>query len=126
MKATRTISWFEIPTAELGRAVTFYQTMLGESLRPESSPGMEMAVFPYPEGHTGGALVRDPRRQPGASGALVYLVCDHRSGGLDGCLERARAAGAEIILPRTSIGPNGFIAIVRDSEGNLVGLHVEP
>jgi predicted enzyme related to lactoylglutathione lyase len=32
-------------------------------------------------------------------------------------------AGAQLVLPKTSIGEQGFIALIKDSEGNLVGLH---
>jgi predicted enzyme related to lactoylglutathione lyase len=28
-----------------------------------------------------------------------------------------------VLLPRTDIGEPGFIALVRDTEGNVVGLH---
>lgn len=121
----RTISWFEIPTTELGRAVDFYQAMLGQSLRPMSGDGFEMYVFPYAQvaTATGGCLVRDPRHAPGATGTRVYFACDDLPGGLDGCLERARAAGGVIALDRLPIGEHGFIAHVTDTEGNLIGLH---
>ena len=125
MSISRVISWYEIPTINFERAVAFYQGMLGETLRLGESPDMPMAIFPYPEGHTGGALVHDPRRQPGPTGPTVYFVADHRAGGLEGCLRRAHESGAEVLLPRTNIGPNGFIALLRDPEGNVVGLHAE-
>ena len=121
----KTISWFEIPTAELGRAVTFYETLLDQKLKPHSGPGPEMAIFPYTPEHTGGALIRDAQRTPDARGTLVYFACDALTGGLDGCIARAAKAGGQVILPRTAIGDPGFIALVRDSEGNVIGLHAE-
>jgi len=30
-----------------------------------------------------------------------------------------------VVQPKTDIGPPGFIALVRDTEGNIVGLHSE-
>jgi predicted enzyme related to lactoylglutathione lyase len=30
-----------------------------------------------------------------------------------------------VVQPKTDIGPPGFIALVRDTEGNVVGLHSE-
>jgi len=118
-----TISWFEIPTTELGRAVDFYQATLGVTLRAVTSDGLEMYVFPYAEGATGGCLVRHPQQAPAAAGTLVYFACDALPGGLDGCLERAAKAGGQVTLPRMAIGEHGFIGHVRDSEGNLIGLH---
>jgi predicted enzyme related to lactoylglutathione lyase len=68
----------------------------------------------------GGALVRDPRFRPSADGAVVYLDA---SAGLDGCLERVKAAGGKVLMPRTDVGAPGFIALILDTEGNRVGLH---
>ena len=33
------------------------------------------------------------------------------------------AAGGELVQPFTDIGVPGFIALIRDTEGNVVGLH---
>jgi predicted enzyme related to lactoylglutathione lyase len=37
--------------------------------------------------------------------------------------ELALQAGGRIHKPKQSIGGNGFIAIIGDSEGNAIGLH---
>ena len=120
------LSWFEIPTVELGRAVTFYRQTLGASFVLSDMGGMEMAVFEKggPE-FIGGALVRDPRRAPSTSGPLIYIQADHAPGGLDGVLARVVAAGGQVTLPKTSIGEHGAIGLVIDSEGNLIGLHTD-
>jgi len=51
---------------------------------------------------------------------LVYL-----NGGddLSTVLSKVEQVGGKILLPKTSIGPNGFKAHFEDSEGNKVGLH---
>ena len=36
---------------------------------------------------------------------------------------RVTANGGIVKKPKTSIGPNGFIALVQDTEGNVIGLH---
>jgi predicted enzyme related to lactoylglutathione lyase len=33
------------------------------------------------------------------------------------------AAGGQVFKPKTSIGPHGHIALLNDSEGNLIGVH---
>jgi predicted enzyme related to lactoylglutathione lyase len=43
----------------------------------------------------------------------------------DGCIERATRAGGRVVLPKTDIGDPGFIAILADTEGNHVALHME-
>jgi len=116
------INWFEIPTAQLGRATEFYRAVTGYDLQVESSGGPEMTVFKGEKAMLRGALVRDERHQPGA-GTLVYLNVTAFPGGLDGALERVPGAGGSIVLPRTAIGPNGWIALFKDTEGNTIGLH---
>ena len=55
---------------------------------------------------------------------------EHEGGGylnggddLDVPLSRVEAAGGQVILPKTSIGPNGFMARFIDTEGNRVAFH---
>jgi hypothetical protein len=36
---------------------------------------------------------------------------------------RALAAGGRLQKPKMSIGPYGFISLVIDTEGNMLGLH---
>ncbi len=115
------ITWFELPTTDLTRARAFYETVLSVSLRQEDFGGMPMALFPYEPGGVGGALIQDARCAPSRDGAVVYL--DAR-GELDACLARVAGAGGRVLVPRTDIGQPGFIALIQDTEGNRVGLHM--
>ena len=66
-----------------------------------------------------GALVKHPMKTPSIDGALVYFSCDDCS-----VQERlALANGGQVFKTKFSIGPNGFISIIGDSEGNAIGLH---
>ena len=121
------INWFEIPTVELGRAVTFYRHILGASMQLATFGGIEHAFFDkVDKGGVSGALVRDPQRTPSDAGTLVYLAADGAPGGLDGVLARAAASGGRVMLPKTAIGEHGWIGLVVDTEGNLVGFHGAP
>ena len=120
-----TINWYEIPTTDLDRAAKFYEALLGIKLKRETFFGTPLAIFTRGDGDHGehgvaGALVANPALKPGGGG-VVYL--DAR-GDLAGALERAPKAGGKVLLPSTSIGPMGTIALVQDTEGNTVGLHV--
>jgi len=117
------IHWFEIFVGDIDRAVRFYQTMLGVELRRATEEGRPMAIFASAvENGVGGALVQDARREPTERGVMVYLDAN---GKLDASLARVERAGGRVVQPKTDIGPPGFIALVRDTEGNLVGLHSE-
>jgi predicted enzyme related to lactoylglutathione lyase len=116
------VNWFEIPTADLERAVTFYETMLGTRLKREVFGGTPHAMFLADKDGAGGALIHDAKRKPSKEGTMVYLNAKRD---IDGCVERATRAGGRVVLPKTDIGDPGFIAIVADTEGNHVALHME-
>jgi predicted enzyme related to lactoylglutathione lyase len=115
------LNWFEIPVRDIDRAVRCYETLLGTKLKRETVGGLPYGVFPYEQPGISGAIVQDPKRNPGAP-TVVYLDAD---GDLDGILSRAARANASVLLPKTEIGKDGFIAILVDSEGNHVGLNSE-
>jgi predicted enzyme related to lactoylglutathione lyase len=113
------ITWFEVPTTNMERAVDFYETILDTKL--QEWPGDEPCfMFPHGDNGVAGSLVHRPKHEPSSNGAMVYLNVD---GKLDEVLARAHREGA-VLLPRTQIpGGFGFYACVLDSEGNHVGLH---
>lgn len=118
-----TIDWFEIPTRDLDTATKFYETVLGTAIRREVYGGAPHGVLVAPDDAVSGALVvADDKRKPGTGGALIYLACRD---GVPAVVERAERAGAKVVLPVTSIGPFGWIAVIRDLDGNEIGLHAE-
>jgi len=116
------ISWFEIPSANYERALRFYETILNVQLKREEMDGIAMAVFPHDEQQTGGAVVHGAPYKPSQDGVCVYLF----SADFDAAITRIEKNGGKVVLPKMSIGPNGFIAHFIDSEGNRVGLHTMP
>jgi len=112
------INWFELPVADIARAQRFYETALGLKLHFEIFGGLPNAIFPA-GGGVRGALVQDPRARPSREGTRVYLDAPD----IDGCLARVATAGGKVLLGKTDIGDPGFIAMLEDSEGNLVGLN---
>lgn len=50
---------------------------------------------------------------------MVYFHCDDC--GVEAA--RARQCGGSIFRDKMPIGEHGFIAIVNDTEGNMIGLH---
>jgi len=117
------VAWFEIYVDDMERAKTFYESMLGVQLARLDSPiqGMELWSFPMQSDSYGasGALVKMPGYTAGGSGALIYFGCE------DCAVEAAKAvrAGGRIQTEKMSIGQYGAIALVIDTEGNLIGLH---
>jgi predicted enzyme related to lactoylglutathione lyase len=117
------INWFEIPVANLDRAQAFYEKVLARKLqRAEFGDGLVHAVFPSDEAATTGCLQTGPRPQSNVgSGVRIYLDC---SPSLAAALDRALAAGAQVLQARTELpGDLGCYAVIADTEGNEVGLH---
>jgi len=113
------VTWFEIPTRDLERAATFYETVLETTLWRETVAGVPHAIFAVEDGGITGALVSRAPTQPGSLGAVVYLACDS----VEGALERARGAGGEIVMPATFLDNIGVIAAIKDLDQNTIGLH---
>jgi uncharacterized protein len=115
------INWFEIPAKDFARAKTFYETVLGVSITEMPHPEFKYGMLPADmQNGVGGGIVQGNGFEPSNKGTLVYL-----NGGedLSGPLSRVEKAGGKIILPKTSIGPNGFMAHFMDTEGNKIALH---
>jgi predicted enzyme related to lactoylglutathione lyase len=117
------LNWFEIPVTNLDRATKFYETMLQAKLRRENFHGTEMAVIVAEDAGVGGALILDKKRKPNGDGTLVYL---NANGQLDAAIRLASESGGSVVLPKTEIGDIGAIALIRDTEGNQIGLHSDP
>ncbi len=118
-----TLHWIEIPTHNIERAVAFYNQLLSIDMKVMEAMGMKTAFFPHTaETQTGGCLMQGPHYEPSSKGAIIYL-----NGGKDlqTALDRVEKAGGKIVLPKTSLGPNGFMAHFLDTEGNKMGLHSE-
>src|SRR5215831_8204993 len=115
------INWFEIPAKNFERAKAFYEAVLNVKM-VTPFPDMKYAMFPanMGNGEIGGGLVEETGYEPSHAGSLIYL-----NGGedLSGPLSRVESAGGKIVIPKKSIGPNGFMAMFIDTEGNRVAFH---
>jgi len=116
------VTWFEIYVEDLTRAKAFYETVFGCTLLPEMTDG-SFEAFRFPGGMPGngamGALMKHAMRKPSREGTMVYFHCSD-------CnipLELAKKNGGQVFKEKWSIGQDGFIAIMGDSEGNAIGLH---
>ena len=117
------VTWFEIYVDDMERAKMFYEYVLEVPLEDLSDPTGESQMLAFPGSMdlhgTNGALVKMPGMSAGGSNVLVYFGCED-------CAvqeKRAEQAGGVVITPKVSIGEFGFCSVVKDTEGNSVGLH---
>ena len=115
------VIWFEIYVQDIVRAVKFYENVFQFKLNKMDGPDIEMWGFPSDLNQHGsaGTLVKAAGVASGGNSTLVYFRCD------DCAVEEARVpkAGGKVQRTKMSIGPYGFVSLVLDTEGNLIGLH---
>lgn len=118
------VGWFEIYVQDMARAKQFYELVFQTKLERLQTPAdmpVELWSFPMFENSTGasGALVKMVDGPSGGNCVLVYFSC------ADCAVEAGRAvsSGGEVVQAKMPIGQYGFIAMIRDTEGNVIGLH---
>lgn len=126
MNDTKTIphavTWFEIPSEDFEQAVTFYETVLGVALERATMDGETFGMFPHDaKNGVGGCVLDSERIEPGPGGPNIFLYAPD---GLDGPLGRVERAGGSVLQPKTRLCEEiGYVAEIRDTEGNRIGLH---
>lgn len=115
------VNWFEIYVKDMPRAKAFYEFVFGVQLKKLEGTKFEMWAFPADQDAYGasGALVKAAANPSGANGTVVYFRC------ADCAIETAQAinAGGQIETGKKSIGQHGYVALITDTEGNVIGLH---
>jgi len=115
------VIWFEIYVQDTARARAFYEAVFQFKLERLNNPAIEMWSFPMAMDKVGagGALVKMDGVPSGGSGTIVYFSC------ADCAVEAARAVahGGQVQREKMPIGEYGFIALVVDTEGTMIGLH---
>lgn len=116
------VVWFDIPVADMTRAIGFYEALTGDQLiRLPMGEGKETAIFAAGDGGAAGCLFAAPEDEPSHFGSRVYFDAGPS---IDEWLARVEPAGGRILVGKTEIaGGRGVFAYIEDSEGNRVGLN---
>lgn len=119
------VGWFEVPVANMERAIKFYETVFDFKLERHQMGPLDMAWFPWVEqgGGSPGSLVHNAAfYKPSADGTLVYFTA--HSGDLANELARVEGAGGKVLAPKRQISEDyGYMALCLDTEGNRIALH---
>ena len=117
------VGWFEIYVQDMARAKRFYGQVFNTEFTRIRGDGVDLEAFPMQPNGRGitGALIKMEGFPSGQNSVLVYFICE------DCAIQAAKAvdAGGQLVKAKTSIGMYGHFALVRDSEGNMIGLHSE-
>ena len=115
------VGWFEIYVKDMTRAKAFYTAVFNAHFTHIASANMELFAFGMDQTSYGttGALVYMPGFTAGSNSVLVYFRCED----CNNEIQKSIVAGGRIQKQKTPIGPNGHIALIIDTEGNMIGLH---
>lgn len=119
------VGWFEIPTTDLQRAITFYESVFGFKMEHHPLGDLEMAWFPSDEeavGAAGTLIYHKEWYKPSSDGVLVYFTSP--SGDLANELAKVEHVGGKVLQEKTLIAEEiGYMGLFLDSEGNRIALH---
>ena len=119
-KIYNTICWIDIPVIDLDRAIAFYAAVLDQPVNKVVEHGFEFGLLPHPENNVSGCLSVLENRKPSDQGPLIYLNVENR---LKDALKAVQEKGGEVVKDIEQIGPYGFRATIRDTEGNGIALY---
>lgn len=108
---------FEVPADDPERLIRFYQEVLGWRIEKWDGPMEYWLVMTGPEDEPGidGGLAR--RSEPEVGVEITVDVAD-----LDQALAGVEAHGGEIIRPKSAVPGVGWLAYIKDTEGNILGM----
>ena len=120
------VGWFELPVADMDRAISFYETVFDFKITRNAMGPLDMGWVPWTDGDgpgSAGSLVyHEEYYKPSTDGALIYFTA--HSGDLNNELSRVESAGGQVIQGKTLITEDiGYMALLIDTEGNRIALH---
>lgn len=117
------VGWFEIPVSDMERATKFYESVFEIEIGVNEFGEFKMGWFPSDPTKSGatGSLVEHEMYKPSMTdGVLIYFSCKDVANELG----RVQLSGGEVMKPKTQIGEgHGFMALIKDTEGNRIALH---
>jgi uncharacterized protein len=115
------IAFFQVPADDVGRARKFYQSLLGWKIEPDTT--LENKSLQWQNIITGkpeeGAMNKGgiyKRMNPGP--IMNFVIVED----FDRVLSRVDKLGGKIVMPKNAIKAVGLVAVIQDTEGNIIGL----
>jgi hypothetical protein len=115
---------FEIHAADPDRALAFYRDVFGWEFTRWDGPADYWLVRTGPDEQRGinGGLLRRHGPPPAEMQAVNSFVCTVDVPAVDEFVAKATAAGGSLALPKMAIPGVGWLAYVKDTDGNIVGM----
>jgi len=115
------IGFFQVPADNIGRAKKFYQSLLGWKIEPDTTLENKTLEWqniitgePEPGTMNEGGLYK--RMGPGP--IMNFVIVKE----FDSVLAKVTGLGGKIVMPKNEILHIGTVAVIEDTEGNILGL----
>jgi len=115
---------FEIHAENPERAVSFYEQVFGWQLGKWNGPEEYWLILTGPDGQPGinGGLLRRRGPAPAEGQPVNTFVCTIEVPALDEYINKVTSKGGSMAVPKMAIPGVGWLAYVKDTEGNLFGM----
>ena len=115
---------FEIHAADMDRAQRFYESLFGWEFRPWGDDYRVIRTGAEGPGIDGG-LFRRVGDSPRGGEPVTSWVCTVDVDDVDAYVAKAAAAGGAVAVEKMAVPGVGWLAYVKDSEGNIFGMMQE-
>ena len=118
------VSHFEIHADNPDRAIQFYAGLFGWQFQKWDGPMPYWLITTGPDSEPGinGGLMKRMGPGPADMQAVNAYVCTIMIPSLDASVEKALATGGTMALPKMPIPGVGWLAYIKDTEGNILGI----
>lgn len=118
------VGHFEIHADDPSRAITFYQTVFGWQFNKWEGPQDYWLIKTGESDKPGidGGLLKRMGPPPTDGQAVNAYVCTVISTAIDEEVSKATASGGSLAVPKMAIPGVGWLAYVKDTEGNIFGI----
>lgn len=109
---------FEINVDDPERAIKFYTQVFGWTVNKWENPGLDYWL-----------VMTGDEKEPGINGgigkrmhpsATTINIIDVKS--IDESIEKVKASGGDVVMPKTTVPSVGYLAYCKDTEGNVFGM----
>ena len=121
------VGHFEIHADDPQRAINFYQNVFGWQFNKWDGPQEYWLIKTGESDQPGidGGLLKRMGPPPTDGQAVNAYVCTVLSSGLDADVTQSLSNGGSIAVPKMAIPGMGWLAYVKDTEGNIFGVMQE-
>ena len=115
------IAYFQIPADDVARARKFYHSLLGWKIEPDTTledKSLEWQNIETGEPKEGTMNMGGLYKRMGPGPIMNFVEVEE----IEKVLARVEKLGGKVMMPLDNIKSVGLVAVIQDTEGNIIGL----